>query len=76
MTRKVKLDFMVHPKFLQDSAYVPDPVLLLIVDPEAIFLTGILGESGRRMIKAGAPFYFTRRIARKLIKNGIAEEIK
>ena len=64
---KIKLDFMVDPDFLKVKAYVPDAVKVKIIDPEAIFLTGILGESGRRLVKAGAPFYFTRRLALKLI---------
>lgn len=72
---KVALEFMVDPLFLMHSAYVPDEVRVVIVDPEAIFLTGILGESGRKLVKAGAPFYFTARLATKLISRGIARKV-
>ncbi len=73
---KVKLKFMVVPKFLRTHCYVPDPVKVKIVDPEAIFLTGILGESGRRMVRSGIPFYFTRKLAERLISRGIAKKIR
>ena len=72
---KVELQFMVVPEELARLAYVPDPVLLQIVDPEAIFLTGILGESGRKLVQAGILFYFTRALAEKLIARGIAAEV-
>jgi len=71
---KVKLDFMVVPEFLMSHCCVVNPVKVKIVDPEAIFLTGLLGESGRKMVKAGIPFYFTRRLANKLIAKGIAQK--
>lgn len=73
MIEKVKLDFMVDPNFLVEHTEVPDAMLIKIVDPEAIFLMGILGESGRKMILAGARFWFTRRLAEKLVNKGIAE---
>jgi len=72
----IKLDFRVCPKFLKDNTFIKDPVKVIIVDPQAIFLTGIMGESGRKMVSAGAPFYFTKRLANKLITKGIAKEIK
>ena len=72
---KVKLKFMVDPEYLKNHTYIEDPVRVIIVDPEAIFITGILGESGREMVKAGFPFIFDRDIADKLISAGIAEEI-
>jgi hypothetical protein len=56
-------------------AYVPNAVKVKIVDAEAIFLLGILGESGRKLVKAGICFYFEGKLARKLIAKGIAEEI-
>lgn len=74
--KKVKLNFMIHPNFLRTKCFVPDPILVVITDPEAIFLTGLLGESGRKMVKAGAPFYFTKKLALKLIDKKIAKEIK
>lgn len=72
---KIKLDFCVDPNFLRDRTIVPKKVKVVIIDPEAIFLTGILGESGRKMVKAGAPFYFTKTIADKLITKGIAKRL-
>ena len=68
----VALDFMVVPELLATLAYVPDAVRCKVVDPDAIFLTGILGESGRRLVRAGIEFYFTRKLATKLIAAGIA----
>lgn len=72
---RVQLDFMVVPELLASKAYVPDAVRCAVVDPEAIFLTGILGESGRRLVKAGIEFYFTKRLADKLIGSGIAVKV-
>lgn len=74
--KKVELQFKVCPVFLAKQTYIKNPVRVVIVDPEAIFLMGLLGESGRKMIKAGAPFYFTKRLANKLISKGIAVEVK
>ena len=58
------------------KCYVPNPIRVKITDPEAIFLTGLLGESGRNMILAGCEFYFTEKLALRLISMGIAKEIK
>lgn len=69
---KTELQFCVDPDYLRDSTFVHDPVKILIIQPESIFITGILGESGRRMIADGAPFIFTRELAEKLIKHGVA----
>jgi hypothetical protein len=74
--KKVKLKFMVVPEFMISHCIVPDKVMVKIIDPEAIFLTGILGESGRKMVMAGIPFYFERKLAQKLIDKKIAEEIR
>lgn len=63
---------MVVPELLATKAYVPTPVRCKIIDPEAIFLTGILGDSGRKLVKAGIEFYFTKRLANKLISKRIA----
>lgn len=71
----IELDFMVVPEQLATLATVPDRVRCKIVEPEAIFLTGLLGESGRRLVKGGIEFYFTRPLAEKLISKGIAEEV-
>jgi len=73
--KKIKLQFMVDPEWLRVNTYVEDPVKVIITDPETVFLMGILGESGREMVAAGFPFYFTRPLADKLINKGIAVEI-
>ena len=70
--KKVELQFMVVPELLEKYAYVPDAVRCKVVDPEAIFLTGILGESGRKLVAAGIEFYFSKPLADKLISKGIA----
>jgi hypothetical protein len=72
VSRRVRLEFMVVPELLATKAYVPTPVRCKIIDPEAIFLTGILGDSGRKLVKAGIEFYFTKRLANKLISKRIA----
>lgn len=69
---KTNLQFKVCPNFLRDNTTVENPVRIFISDPDSIFITGILGESGRRMISAGAPFIFTKALAEKLIGHGIA----
>ena len=67
---------MVVPEQLSKMAYVPNAIRVKIIDPEAIFLTGLLGESGRRLVSAGVEFYFEKELATKLIKKQIAIEIK
>ena len=76
MSEKIELTFMVVPEFLESHCYVKDPVKVKITDPEAVFLMGILGESGKKMVKAGIPFYFTKEIAEDLISKGFAEVVK
>ena len=73
--KKVKLDYMVVPEKLAELAYVDDPVKVKITDSDAIFLQGILGESGRKLVKAGIHFYFTRKLADKLVRKEIAEYV-
>lgn len=73
---KVKLKFMVDPVELGRLAYIENAVKIKIIDCEAIFLTGILGESGRKLVQAGLSFYFEEKLARKLIEKKIAEEVK
>lgn len=63
---------MVVPELLSTLAYVPNPVRVKIIDPDAIFLTGLLGESGKRLVKAGIEFYFEKDLANKLIEKQIA----
>jgi len=66
---------MVVPDQLQKMAYVPKKVRVKIVDAEAIFLLGILGESGRKLVEHGVEFYFEGKLAKKLIAKGIAVEV-
>ena len=73
--KKIKLQFMVCPKELKELAYVPSAIKVKIIDPDAIFLTGILGESGRKLVKAGVSFYFEKKLAEKLISKKIAVRI-
>lgn len=73
---KCKLKFMVDPDELKRLAYVPNAKRVRIVDPEAIFLMGILGESGRKLVEKGLTFYFEGSLADKLIEKKIAEEVK
>ena len=73
LENKVKLKFMVDPDYLKCNTFIDDPVRCVVTDPEAVFLMGILGDSGREMVKAGFPFYFERPLAEKLIKAGFAE---
>lgn len=73
--RKIRLQFMVVPEQLSALAYVPNPVRIKIIDAEAIFLLGLLGESGRELVKAGVEFYFEKKLAHKLIDKGIAKVV-
>jgi len=74
--KKLQLQYMVVPEKLAEMAEVPDPIKVVIVEPESIFLLGILGESGRALVKAGIEFYFTRELANKLISHGVAKKVK
>ena len=76
MKKRIKLQFMVVPEQLQKRAYVPNAMRIKIIDPEAIFLTGLLGESGRKLVAAGVEFYFEGTLAKKLIEKQIAIEVK
>lgn len=73
MTEKLCLKYMVVPERLAEMAYVDDPVMVRISDPESVFLMGILGESGRKLVASGIEFYFTRELAQRLIDHGVAE---
>jgi len=73
--KKIKLKFMVVPSELEKRAYVPNRIKILIKDPESIFITGILGESGRKLVKSGVPFWFEGKLAGRLIDMGVAETI-
>ena len=74
--KKIKLSFMVVAEELTKMCYVPNAIKVKIVDPEAIFLLGILGESGRKMVKRGIPFYFEGKLAKKLMDKGIAKRVE
>ena len=76
MSKKIRLQFMVVPGELEAHAYVPNKVKIKIIDPEAIFLLGLLGESGRELVQAVVEFYFEEELARRLIDKGIAEEVR
>lgn len=76
MTKRIRLQFFVDINDVFDKVYIKDPVRVRIIDPEAIFLLGILRESGREMVKKGIHFYFEKNLAKKLIKKGIAVEEK
>jgi hypothetical protein len=75
MNKKVQLKFMVVPELLATLAEVPNPIRVQIIDSEAIFLMGILGESGRKLVEAGIEFYFEKDLAEKLISKGIAKKV-
>lgn len=74
MKIRIELDFLVDLKEIEKRAEVPDSVRIIFTDPDKIFLTGCFGESGRKMVEAGIPFHFTRRLAEKYIKWGIAKK--
>jgi hypothetical protein len=73
--QKVELKFMVVPEELSKYAYVKNPVKVKIIDPEKIFLLGVLGESGRSLVEAGISFYFEDKQANWMIENKIAEKV-
>ena len=55
MSKKVKLKFMVY--HLEEVAYVPNPILIKIIKSDNIFITGILGDSGRKLMINDVGFY-------------------
>ena len=71
----VRLNFMVVPEELSRFCHVPSKVRCKIIEPDAKFLARILGESGRKMVKNGLEFYFTKTLADKLIAKKIAERV-
>jgi len=74
--KKTRLRFMIVPSFLTRRCYVKDRVKVKIVNPDSIFITGLLGESGKKMIRAGIPFYFEKELAETLIKNGVGIKVR
>lgn len=76
MEDKIRFSYMAVPEELTKRAYVENPVKILILNADAPNFNGILGISGRRLARAGVPFYFERVMAENLIKEGVAEEMK
>lgn len=73
---KVKLQFMVDPDWLRDMTIIDHPIKVKVIRPDLLFLTGLLGESGREMVKAGFPFWFEGSLALELIDKGICKRIE
>jgi len=71
----LKLRFKVDPKALAEDTYIEDPVKIVICDPKAMLLKGILGNSGMLMAEAGFAFYFEKDLAMELISEGISKEV-
>ena len=69
---KVKLKFRVDPDYLKNNTIVEDAVRIRFIDPEKVFVLGLLGESGRTMMLNGAVFEFERKQAKWMIKQKIA----
>lgn len=72
---KLSLNFMVDPEYLAKKCKVPNKVKILITKPGHVIYKSILGESGRAMALAGAPFYFEKGLAESLIQQGVAERL-
>lgn len=73
---KVELRYMVVPEELRDNAFVPDAVKVRILESGTLADMGILGQSGKRLADAGLSFYFESTEAKRLINEGLVEEIK
>jgi len=66
---------MVVPEHLEYFGRVKHKVRLRFIDPENSVLNSMLGDSGRKLVRAGAHFYFTKELAKYFIDNKIAEVI-
>lgn len=64
---------MVGPAFLKDNCIVDDPVKCKIVNPKRLVRLGYLGDSGYKMAKSGASFYFTKNLFLTLLKCKLVE---
>ncbi len=73
---KIKLKFRVDPNYLKNNTEVIDPVRIKFIDPEKVYVLGMLGESGRTMMLDGAVFEFERNQAEWMIEQKIAIEVK
>jgi len=71
---KVKLKFRVDPDYLKNNTVVEDAVRIRFIDPDKVFVLGLLGESGRTMMLNGAIFEFERSQAKWMIEQKIAVE--
>jgi len=68
----IELLFQVDPKYLTEHTYVKNPVKVQILKPNSKLMSRYLGASGKRMAKAGFPFYFEESIAKELLKKKVA----
>lgn len=66
---------MVDPEYLSNYCHVTNSVRICILKPLSPLLKPYLGASGKRMAKAGFPFYFEAGIAERLVKKGIAKRV-
>lgn len=71
--KKVNLDFCVEPLFFLNNCTVKAGILCKVLDLDQLLEEIKLGDSGIKMIKAGANFVFTQDLALKLLKKGIVE---
>jgi hypothetical protein len=74
--KKLDLNFMVDPSFLSKRCRVKDSVKVKILYPDAEAMSQYLGQSGKRMAREGATFYFTNEIALELIDMGLVKLVK
>lgn len=72
---QVKLKFMVDPEYLAHYCYVPKRVRICILKPLSPLLRAYLGASGKKMAKAGFPFYFEEKLAERLVQAGVAKRL-
>ncbi len=72
---KLKLKFRVDPEYLKNNTEVVDAIRIKFINPEKVFVLGILGESGRAMVNDGAIFEFEKEQAEWMIEQKIAERV-
>ena len=72
---RLALEFRVHPAFLKNHTYVPDPVDIIMTgkNPSKFMMLKIFGGSGLKMWLHNGPYTFTRKKANLLIKKGYAK---
>lgn len=73
---KVKLNFRVDPDYLKNNTEVPNAVRIRFINPEKVFVLGLLGESGRTMMMDGAVFEFEKEQAEWMIEQKIAVRVE